>query len=46
VAEWVTAKDGKGELRGGSADRPADARRRRADAALEYRGFRVVREGG
>ena len=45
VAEWVTAKDGKGELRGGSADQPADAKRRRDDAAPEYRGFRVVQEG-
>jgi dipeptidyl aminopeptidase/acylaminoacyl peptidase len=46
VAEWVTAKDGRGLLRGGSADQPADARRRRSDAAPEYRGFRVVREEG
>jgi dipeptidyl aminopeptidase/acylaminoacyl peptidase len=44
VAEWVTTKDGQGALRGGSADQPADAKRRRNDAAPEYRGFRVVRE--
>jgi dipeptidyl aminopeptidase/acylaminoacyl peptidase len=44
VAEWVVGKDGKGLLRGGSADMPADPRRRAGSAAPEYRGFRVVRE--
>ncbi len=43
VAEWVQGEDGKGMLRGGSADRPADARSR-GDASEAYRGFRVVRE--
>jgi formylglycine-generating enzyme required for sulfatase activity len=44
VAEWVTGKDGKGELRGGSADAPADPRRTTSAAAPEYRGFRVVKQ--
>jgi poly(3-hydroxybutyrate) depolymerase len=44
VAEWVLGKDGKGLLRGGSADAPADPKRRGREAALQYRGFRVVRE--
>jgi poly(3-hydroxybutyrate) depolymerase len=44
VAEWVSGKDGKGLLRGGSADAPADPRRRTNAAAPEYRGFRVVLE--
>jgi formylglycine-generating enzyme required for sulfatase activity len=44
VAEWVRKKDGKGELMGGSADAPADARQRISSAAPEYRGFRVVEE--
>jgi dipeptidyl aminopeptidase/acylaminoacyl peptidase len=42
VAEWVVGKDGKGLLRGGSADEPADPKRRSATTALEYRGLRVV----
>ena len=45
VAEWVVAKDGKGVLRGGSADQPADAKQAGSRAAPAYRGFRVVREG-
>jgi dipeptidyl aminopeptidase/acylaminoacyl peptidase len=44
VAEWVTGKDGKGVLRGGSADAAADPKRRGKDAGPEYRGFRLVRE--
>jgi hypothetical protein len=43
VAEWVVGKDGKGTLRGGSADTAADPKGRKAEAAPEYRGFRVVR---
>jgi hypothetical protein len=42
VAEWVRGKDGKGVLRGGSADRPADVRGERKEAGEEYRGLRVV----
>ncbi|MGZ5468029.1 MAG: prolyl oligopeptidase family serine peptidase [Candidatus Aminicenantales bacterium] len=42
AAEWVTAKDGSGQARGGSADRPADPKAHAA-AALECTGFRVVR---
>jgi hypothetical protein len=44
VAEWVVGKDGKGVLRGGSADRPADPRGVAQEAAPAYRGFRVIRE--
>lgn len=44
VAEWTTAKDGKGKLMGGSADQPADEKVDASKAAVEYRGFRVVRE--
>jgi dipeptidyl aminopeptidase/acylaminoacyl peptidase len=42
VAEWVRRKDGKGVLRGGSADRPADVRGGGQEAGEEYRGLRVV----
>lgn len=42
VAEWVTTKDGKGSLRGGSADAPADSKQKTNQAAASYRGFRVV----
>jgi hypothetical protein len=42
VAEWVEKKDGQGELRGGCADQPTDAKRGPSRAAPEYRGFRVV----
>lgn len=45
VAEWVVGTDGEGELLGGSADLPADAKARGARAAEGYRGFRVVRGG-
>jgi dipeptidyl aminopeptidase/acylaminoacyl peptidase len=45
VAEWVCGKDGKGVLRGGSADQPADRKHREATAP-EYRGFRVVQVTG
>jgi Prolyl oligopeptidase family/Sulfatase-modifying factor enzyme 1 len=44
VAEWVETKDGKGELQGGSADRPADAKQATNRPGLEYQGFRVVKE--
>jgi dienelactone hydrolase len=44
VAEWVTTKDGKGLLQGGSADRPADAKQGANDAGPGYRGFRVVKD--
>jgi dipeptidyl aminopeptidase/acylaminoacyl peptidase len=44
VAEWATDKDGKGVLRGGSADMPADSRSPKNKVALDYRGFRVVLE--
>jgi dipeptidyl aminopeptidase/acylaminoacyl peptidase len=42
VAEWVRGKDGKGVLRGGSADMPADTRGGGLEAGEEYRGLRVV----
>jgi dipeptidyl aminopeptidase/acylaminoacyl peptidase len=45
VAEWVVGADGEGELMGGSADLPADAKGRGVQAAEGYRGFRVVRGG-
>jgi hypothetical protein len=45
VAEWVVGTDGEGELMGGSADLPADAKARGAQSAEAYRGFRVVRGG-
>lgn len=41
VAEWVATKDGKGAVRGGSADAPADDRGG-AEAGAAYRGLRVV----
>jgi dipeptidyl aminopeptidase/acylaminoacyl peptidase len=44
VAEWVTTSDGKGELRGGSADAPADAKAGKNEAGAVYRGLRVVLE--
>ena len=46
VAEWVTLKDGKGAVRGGSADRSTDGKRAAANnAGPEYRGCRVVLDG-
>jgi dipeptidyl aminopeptidase/acylaminoacyl peptidase len=42
VAEWVTTKDGKGAVRGGSADAPADSKQKKNWAAESYRGFRVL----
>ena len=42
VAEWVLTRDGKGNVIGGSADCPADAKAN-CTAAPEYVGFRVVR---
>jgi dipeptidyl aminopeptidase/acylaminoacyl peptidase len=44
VAEWTVTKDGKGVLRGGSADTPADTQRKTSLAEPAYRGFRVVEE--
>ena len=44
AAEWIEKKDGSGELRGGSADAPADAKNHVNPAAPEYRGLRVVKE--
>ncbi len=44
VAEWVAAKDGRGVVRGGSADTPADAKRQTVPAGPAYRGFRVIEE--
>jgi dipeptidyl aminopeptidase/acylaminoacyl peptidase len=44
VAEWVTTKEGKGALRGGSADTPADRKANKNQAAANYRGFRVIEE--
>jgi dipeptidyl aminopeptidase/acylaminoacyl peptidase len=44
VAEWVEKKDGTGELRGGSADAPADAKNRANFAGPDYRGLRVVKD--
>jgi dipeptidyl aminopeptidase/acylaminoacyl peptidase len=46
AAEWVTGEDGKGVLKGSSADTPADDRQTKTAAAPEYRGFRVVQEEG
>ncbi len=46
VAEWVTTKDGKGAVRGGSADAPSDSKQKKNLAAASYRGFRVVEEIG
>jgi len=42
VAEWVLTHDGKGEVIGGSADCPADAKSN-CTPTPEYVGFRVVR---
>jgi dipeptidyl aminopeptidase/acylaminoacyl peptidase len=44
VAEWVTTKNGKGAVRGGSADAPSDSKQKKNLAAASYRGFRVVEE--
>jgi dipeptidyl aminopeptidase/acylaminoacyl peptidase len=44
VAEWAVARDGSGKAIGGSADRPADAKARTAQASADYTGFRVVRD--
>ncbi|HZV04557.1 MAG TPA: prolyl oligopeptidase family serine peptidase [Gemmataceae bacterium] len=46
VAEWVAMKDGKGAVRGGSADAPADSKQKANQAGEGYRGFRVVEERG
>jgi dipeptidyl aminopeptidase/acylaminoacyl peptidase len=46
VAEWVTTKDGKGVLHGGSADTPADNKQKTNWAGANYRGFRVIEERG
>jgi dipeptidyl aminopeptidase/acylaminoacyl peptidase len=44
AAEWTTGADGKGVLKGGSADTPADDRNKGSAAGPDYRGFRVVLE--
>lgn len=44
VAEWTLDKDGKPELKGGSADLPIKAKED-LTASGPYRGFRVVRGG-
>jgi dipeptidyl aminopeptidase/acylaminoacyl peptidase len=44
VAEWVTTKDGKGAVRGGSADAPADSKQKNNQAEASYCGFRVIEE--
>jgi dienelactone hydrolase len=44
VAEWVTTTDGKGRLRGGSADAPADQKQKANQAGPMYCGFRVILE--
>lgn len=44
VAEWVTREDGKGTVRGGSADAPSDSKQKKNHAAAAYCGFRVVEE--
>lgn len=46
VAEWVTRKDGKGTVRGGSADSSADSKSRFNHAAPSYRGSRVIEVTG
>jgi len=46
VAEWVTTKDGKGAVRGGSADAPADSTQKKNQAAASHYRFRVVQETG
>ena len=43
VAEWVSTETG-GQSRGGSADRPTDAKSQSNDATPAYQGFRVVLE--
>jgi formylglycine-generating enzyme required for sulfatase activity len=43
VAEWTIAEDGSGRRLGGSADTPVDVKRRRATAAPQYTGFRVIK---
>ena len=42
VAEWTSTPDGKGELAGGSADRPADAKSQGSPSNIAFAGFRVV----
>ena len=44
VAEWAESADGKGELFGGSVDRPADAKTQGKPSRLPFAGFRVIRE--
>ena len=43
AAEWVVGKDGKGLVKGGSADMPADPKAAPQSAAPEYVGFRIVK---
>ena len=44
MAEWVVAKDGSGQTRGGSADQPADKKSRERAAAPAYTGLRIIRD--
>jgi len=46
AAEWTLDEEGKGVLRGGSADLPIDAMVKNRQAAPAYRGFRVMKAGG
>jgi dipeptidyl aminopeptidase/acylaminoacyl peptidase len=43
VAEWADSADGKGQLCGGSADRPADPTSRERPSKISFAGFRVLR---
>ena len=43
AAEWTIDADGKGELRGGSADMPVDSMATDGEAGPAYRGFRVMK---
>jgi dipeptidyl aminopeptidase/acylaminoacyl peptidase len=43
VAEWAVSKDGKGEVLGGSADRPADPKGCDLPSDPAYVGFRVIK---
>ena len=44
VAEWCTAKDGKGKVLGGSAVTPRDPSLKYVAPPLRYVGFRVIQE--
>ncbi len=44
VVEWTTVEQGRGALRGGSADISSDAKANEMGASLPCQGFRVVKE--